>query len=349
MNCAGFWANLFPVTKWINFVAGVLPGWWLGASDSRPTEPYVSAERWNKELRSAGFDGIETLAYDGYLNNNIVAMPKATYHQPKRITLLLRDSKSRSGGLDCRWDIMQRLEQAGYQIDRYGLDEAFQKELPAEQDVLSTLDLTSPFFSDLDENLFATWQRFVSRTRDAGIGLIWPTRASGSGYGGSPGGPEYGIILGLSRVLATEMNIDFATVEIDHLDKPSVDCTLRVLQSFQRQRQMKEEEEADRLTLEWRIVDGKVLIGRYYPLDVTRGLRAAPEHSTPRKLVRCRTESAERFHWTEAKSPPLGPGDVEVAVEAIRSSFDVCTSTSIIAGKAVTHHGLRRYRNLGSY
>ena len=38
--------EIYPTTKWINFVMGVIPGWWLGAADGRPAEPYVNPQRW---------------------------------------------------------------------------------------------------------------------------------------------------------------------------------------------------------------------------------------------------------------------------------------------------------------
>ena len=39
----------------------MLPGPWLGEPDGRPDEPYVSLERWDKELTQAGFDSAEAV------------------------------------------------------------------------------------------------------------------------------------------------------------------------------------------------------------------------------------------------------------------------------------------------
>lgn len=302
-------------------MAGVLPGWWLGSCDSRPVEPYVSAERWDTELRSAGFDGIQSMEYDGYLNNNMIILPAATIHQPKRITLLLRGSRSRRAGPD---RIMERhLAQSGYHIERYYLEDSPTKDLPADQDVVSALDLTSSLFQDLDDKLFRAWQQFVVRLRDTGRGLLWPTRTCAYAVDASP---EYGMVLGISRLLGAETNIDFATVEIDHVEESSLGCMPKVLDSFQRQRQIKAA--ASRLTLEWRVVGGSVFIGRYYPVNVTQELRAAPEASTPRKLVRCRTGMSERFYWAGANLPPLDPDQVEIAVKAIGTDCNVWVLTS---------------------
>lgn len=61
-------------SKLINFIMGILPGWWLGQADGRFPDPYVSSKRWEKELRDVGFD-VDATVYDGFMNNYIVARP----------------------------------------------------------------------------------------------------------------------------------------------------------------------------------------------------------------------------------------------------------------------------------
>lgn len=73
---------------------GVLPGWWLGKADGRPIEPYISPERWDKELLAAGFDGVDAVHHDGYLDNNIIAMPSRPPRSSDRLSLLCVDPKA---------------------------------------------------------------------------------------------------------------------------------------------------------------------------------------------------------------------------------------------------------------
>ena len=47
-----------------NYIFGKFSGWWLGEADGRPNEPYVSVERWDQELRNAGFTGVDTTVFD---------------------------------------------------------------------------------------------------------------------------------------------------------------------------------------------------------------------------------------------------------------------------------------------
>ncbi|KIM98726.1 hypothetical protein OIDMADRAFT_127997, partial [Oidiodendron maius Zn] len=42
------------VIQMCNFIMGILPGWWLGESNGRILQPYISPERWEQEFRNAG-------------------------------------------------------------------------------------------------------------------------------------------------------------------------------------------------------------------------------------------------------------------------------------------------------
>ncbi|KAK9482883.1 hypothetical protein V1527DRAFT_454618 [Lipomyces starkeyi] len=48
--------------KWMNFIVGWFPGWWLREEDNPFEAPFISPERWNLELRNAGFTAVDALA-----------------------------------------------------------------------------------------------------------------------------------------------------------------------------------------------------------------------------------------------------------------------------------------------
>ena len=113
-----FLQELDPSTKWINYVMGILPGWWLGEHDGRPVEPYVSADRWSQELRLAGFGDIDSIAHDGHLLNNIIVRP-AREDPPKRLTILSRNFSGEH--MD---DFIRPLIERSYELDFCSLEQA---------------------------------------------------------------------------------------------------------------------------------------------------------------------------------------------------------------------------------
>jgi hypothetical protein len=47
-----------------NLIFGNFVGWWLGKADGRNWEPYVQPERWDAELKEAGFTGVDAFVPD---------------------------------------------------------------------------------------------------------------------------------------------------------------------------------------------------------------------------------------------------------------------------------------------
>ena len=69
---------------------GVLPSWWLGVEDGRPTRPYMSAERLEELLRDTGFSGTDSVIYDDnmlhQINDNSVSSHVETIFDPREVT-----------------------------------------------------------------------------------------------------------------------------------------------------------------------------------------------------------------------------------------------------------------------
>ncbi|KAE8149048.1 steroid monooxygenase [Aspergillus avenaceus] len=56
--------ELTRLTPYFNMAFGPLSGWWLGVDEGRTESPLQSAEQWNKQLKKAGFSGVDLAAYD---------------------------------------------------------------------------------------------------------------------------------------------------------------------------------------------------------------------------------------------------------------------------------------------
>ena len=56
--------ELTKLTPYYNMIFGSLSGWWAGIDDGRTDSPLQSSTQWDKQLRSAGFSGVDLAAYD---------------------------------------------------------------------------------------------------------------------------------------------------------------------------------------------------------------------------------------------------------------------------------------------
>ncbi|KAF6220309.1 hypothetical protein HO133_003441 [Letharia lupina] len=307
-----FLQELDPSTRWINYVMGVLPGWWLGEDDDRPLEPYVNPERWDKELKSAGFGGVDAVAYDGHLLNNIIAMP-AREEKSKRITILSRgESSQHSRG------IIQQLRERSFELDFCTLD---QVPKPG-QDIVSLLDTEAPFLYSATEESFSTFKSFVSHIQGAGV--LWVTEAAQNGCRD----PNYSLILGMARTIRTEFLMDFATLELESFDDAAAcKATADVLQEFQHRVRDQDNDPV----LEYAFSDGRVQVGRYHWVSVSKELLSAKHHSYPRKLEIGRPGILHTLAWRQQEPFDLKGDFVEIETRAVGLNFkDVLMSMGIV-------------------
>lgn len=302
---------------------GVLPGWWLGSDDGRHAEPYISSDRWDEELRRAGFAGAGTVAYDGYLNNNIIAAPAEVEAHPKRVTLLhLGDSLKDDPALVT---LIAKLFSAGFFVDTHPFGGSLDA-LPAKQDVIAALDLTRPFFHDLTEEQLAQFQDLLRHAGSKQCGILWVTGASQVGCVD----PRYAPAIGVARVLRNENGVKFATLELEDFSE-ALSFVPGVLSEFQKgQRSEGGEHESVSPEAEWAVVGGKVLTSRYHYVKVPEQLKACVTGAEGRgslnivkKLEQHRAGLASTLFWKEIPEPPLSAGMVRVKVMATGLNFKV--------------------------
>ncbi|KAL8848055.1 MAG: hypothetical protein Q9221_006915 [Calogaya cf. arnoldii] len=307
-----FLQELDPTTKWINYVMGVLSGWWLGDEDDRPIEPYVNAERWTEELKGAGFAGDPFIVYDGHLLNSILARPVVEV-KPKRVTVLrVEESSPRTEAF------VQSLTAEGYELDFCTIHQA-----PiAGQDIISLLDVESPFLISATETSFAAFKDFITRCQ--GNGLLWITKAAQIDCRD----PTYSVVLGMARTLRIELGMEFATCELDTLENAdSLGAAMQVLDDF-RYRTNNFDTDPD---LEYAYADGRIQIGRVQPVKVTKQLEVPTHDSQLKKLAVGRPGVLQSLYWQQSDSIELNGGYVEVEVRAVGLNFrDVLIAMGVI-------------------
>ena len=300
-----FLQELSPSTKWINYVMGVLPGWWLGADDNRATEPYIAPQRWAQELKSSGFEGIDAVAYDGQLNNNIIAMP-APDPRTKRLTVLCKRESEKHVQ-----ELSGLLRERSYELDYCTLE---QTPKPG-QDIISLLDIEAPFLYSATAKEFEAFKDFV--TRIEGSGILWVTGAAQIHCHD----PKYSLILGMARTIRTELLMDFGTLELEKFDLDGWKATANVLHEFGYRVRDPDHDPV----LEYAYSDGKVQVGKYHWISVSKELLDFKHDSHPRKLEIGRPGILHTLAWKQEEPADLKSDWVEVETRAVGLNFKVDT------------------------
>ncbi|EOD49628.1 putative polyketide synthase protein [Neofusicoccum parvum UCRNP2] len=165
-----FLQELSPVWKMFNFIMGFLSGWWLGAADGRPDEPYMPASRWDAELRASGFSGADAVVYDDerpfQINANIISTAVATTTTPtttsnKPVTILASSPPGPAAQA-----VHAALRARGLAPSFATLDDD-----ASAHDVVALLDVEgpdAPFFHDLPAARLARFQAWIGGLAGAG-------------------------------------------------------------------------------------------------------------------------------------------------------------------------------------
>ncbi|GKT61721.1 polyketide synthase [Colletotrichum tofieldiae] len=306
----------------LNFIMGVLPGWWLGADDGRPDQPHVSTERWNTELQNAGFDGIDDVAFDSERPSNLLAfmIARPSRNIPLQGTVtILHDSES----LDLAMNIQDVLSQTGPKtITLHDISKGLP---PTMKEVIAVVDLKTPFFQNISAENFAIFRSIVTEASNQQAGIFWLTRSSQIACSD----PRWGETIGAARSIRSELSLDFATCEIAQIDSASFLAISNVFQKFQK-RHCDNSLSPD---YEYSIVDGTVNVSRLYPVSVndelhTRklGTNEIYHHLQIGKYGRLST-----LDWAPREPQVLQGDDVVVEAKAVGMNFkDILIAMGIV-------------------
>lgn len=218
-------------SKWINFVMGFLPGWWLGQADARTDEPYLAPKIWQNRLLDAGFAVPELVALDGdaplQLNATILARPRPVTADAEAgtgarsyrsiVTLLLPPEH------ECAAEMLPApvrelegwLVDQGHRVSRVSLGQALDISAAGHRVhvVVSIIDLClqDGWFHDFTEEQLATFQHLIVELQAANAGMLWLTQQCQI----SPSNPSFSQCLGVARTVRAELGLRFATLELD--------------------------------------------------------------------------------------------------------------------------------------
>ncbi|KAL6875418.1 polyketide synthase [Trichoderma longibrachiatum] len=178
-----------------NFMAGLVPGWWVAKEDWRPHSAAISEKLWDKCLRNNGFSGNDVIFRDykseachivSIILTTAVEEPKlAPVIKPGKLVIVVDEQKTY---LQTRMAelVRQQLDPQGLKassICAFSLDELSQslENLTEDDTVVCIAEVNSqPLLSNLSEKGFKSLQYLVGKAPK----LLWVT-------GSSPDSEEY--------------------------------------------------------------------------------------------------------------------------------------------------------------
>ena len=300
--------------QFIDLIMGGLRDWWLGSDDGRVDKPYVGLERWDEDLRKAGFAGVEGVVYDDAPPNilaNIVARPFQPAEDFRRLTLLSGSTTNTPEA-----DQMEKLlTTQGYTVTRCTL----QDELPAYQDILSVIDLETPFFRSIDPKSFKLFMDVLPKLDSAGV--LWVTRSVQIGCID----PHHALVVGLARTIRSELSIPFATLELDETSELGFDAVVKVFKKFQTR-------EANNILEpegEYALAKGVINVPRYHWISLNKELSTNFTADSSLQLDIERLGQVSSLRWTSHSSEEIGKDQVLVTLHSVGLNSQVSKHGSL--------------------
>ncbi|USP74624.1 uncharacterized protein yc1106_01898 [Curvularia clavata] len=311
--------------KAINFVMGVLPGWWLGEQDGRADEPYVHPERWDSELRAASFSGLTDCMMDAsepyQTHAYMIASPVTDELLPKPVTLLFDDSSQQIAK-----DLQTELSQSG-RFEAVLHDWESETVLP-KGDIICLLDVIKPFFMDPDARRWENFRRLIFQISESTYGALWLTRSSQH----SCEHPRWGQTPGAIRGIRNDVGISLAMCEIDRINSSSWKAVARIAQKFCGRGHTPSRD----MELEYAIEHGSVLVPRIYPFSVNQELHKpanilSAAEDIELDLTIGTVGRLDTLHWAPRTSQKPGKSQVAVEIMATGLNFrDVLTAMDLL-------------------
>ncbi|TQN67910.1 Highly reducing polyketide synthase gloL [Colletotrichum shisoi] len=314
-------------TKWINFIMGYLSGWWLGESDGRNDEPYISPDRWEERLALAGFSKPHVF-YDAEqqprLNATIVARPAQSTSKMAsavgEITILCEEESH-----PVVVGLRNHLQKQGHSVTCTTLSAGSIQPCAA---VVSAVDLCrgDGYFHDMTQGKLDDFKRLLQKLPSNNLGLLWLTRPCQV----DPQSPTFAPVLGVARTCRIEMGLPFCTLEMDSDGTDALSAVSRVLQrTLLRHGASKSARDED---TEFSYSSGRIFVPRCEWLPISRALRDTTPPSPSKMLHISRPGALQTLCWIPRRlSDQIPPDQVQIKVHAAGLNFkDVVTAMGLI-------------------
>ncbi|KAI1328458.1 acyl transferase domain-containing protein [Xylariaceae sp. FL0255] len=211
--------------------------------------------------------------------------------------------------------LIEYFQDEGYEVKQCTLADR----LPPGTEIISLLDEDQPFLKNMSDQSYTSLNNFLQMLQDSG--LVWVTRHAQMGCAD----PNYSQIIGLARTLRSEMQLDFATCEVDSFDfRPEL--IAGIFERFRTRRRS----EMLKPDFEYAIKDGVIHVGRYHPFSLKDQLML----SSPKDRTVLDVDIPGRLNslqWMKVPREELRPLDVEIEARSVGLNFkDVVVAMGMV-------------------
>ena len=320
--------ELSAVVRTPNYIFGNFSGWWLGEEDGRLYEPYVSVQRWDQELRAAGFTGVDTAVYDAEQPYQycaaIVSQPRLVTDRivPEKFVAVICDQPDRG----VSQSLILALKHANYKVSPCKVEDY----LLNNEDIIFVLDLETAFFEGISQARFSAFQQVLRQQRKQR--LLWLTTPCQV----SCKDPSRAQSIGVARTIRSELGIPYFTLEIDPDEPKFTELAVQVFAKIQAS------DDTEKLLpdREYVVDNGEVKIGRYHPFSLTQELsaKAGRRIGSVKTLEISKPGRLDSLQWVESNGAGDLPKDyVEIETRSMGLNFrDVVFAMGIIPSESET-------------
>ncbi|KAK3317264.1 putative polyketide synthase [Cercophora scortea] len=311
--------DLSPSAKWVDYVLGALVPYWWSRAACQIKPPYLAQGDLATKLSASGFAAPEAVVADTeppyQLTTTTISRPIREIELVKKITVLVDDTASPAVA-----SILGQLTASSYEVTTVTLAGT----PPANQDVLSLLDTTTPFFHQITEPRFLAFKSFLLGLQERGSGMLWATQLIDIGCAD----PRYAQVLGLARTIRTEQLAELAVVQVDSFgNAESVKKLIKVLAKFQ----TREGDEELNPDYEWVVAEGAVQVARFHPFVLADELLVSEEINEQATLNVRTPGRVNSLYYARHERKEVEDDEVEVQVYSAGLNFrDILVALGIV-------------------
>lgn len=290
---------------------GFLPGWWLGDEDNRADEPYISPERWCKELVAAGFKTPEYVL-DGihpyHQSAGVMASVDNKTELPSNVSILCYDPKG---------PFVEELKSKLESQEIHVTVTIFGQDLPS-HDVISVLDMQQLTTHELTKVSFKKLVEHLQRLNSKMIWLLGSSQVNCKD-------PNAAMSIGLLRTARNEYSAGIYTIEIETAaTAPPVAKSVSDLLSHIQSSALN----IDDMDQDWEyaLVNDRMLVPRLHWQTMSNAfenLGVASREPSSKQLTVKTPGLLHTMTWIEEAKKPLGEGEVRVQTKAVGLNFRV--------------------------